>query len=288
MIDRIMKKSGEKSFLKDLEKIDRTKLDESICEDLDISYTDKSSNEQKLDVYYSKIKIKKPILIDIHGGGFISNDKEINHLFGNYIAQNGFVVFNLNYRLAYPEYTVFDQIEDIDSAVNWILANAEKYGGDANSMYIAGHSSAGVLAVTEAMLCNNTDMLRDYNLKERHYNYKGIILDCGLMHFYKRSIAYTGMRNMVFPKNYSKNEKYKYLIFENREEIKNLPKTVLITNKKDALKNMTYWFKKVLEHYGVPHLLIDDGKDGHMGIIYKPYSEDNLKKIEEIKHFLND
>lgn len=288
MIDRIMKKSGEKSFLKDLEKIDRTKLDESICEDLDISYTDKSSNEQKLDVYYSKIKIKKPILIDIHGGGFISNDKEINHLFGNYMAQNGFVVFNLNYRLAYPEYTVFDQIEDIDSAVNWILANAEKYGGDANSMYIVGHSSAGVLAVTEAMLCNNTDMLRDYNLKERHYNYKGIILDCGLMHFYKRSIAYTGMRNMVFPKNYSKNEKYKYLIFENREEIKNLPKTVLITNKKDALKNMTYWFKKVLEHYGVPHLLIDDGKDGHMGIIYKPYSEDNLKKIEEIKHFLND
>ena len=288
MIDRIMKKSGEKSFLKDLEKIDRTKLDESICEDLDISYTDKSSNEQKLDVYYSKIKIKKPILIDIHGGGFISNDKEINHLFGNYMAQNGFVVFNLNYRLAYPEYTVFDQIEDIDSAVNWILANAEKYGGDINSMYIAGHSSAGVLAVTEAMLCNNTDMLRDYNLKERHYNYKGIILDCGLMHFYKRSIAYTGMRNMVFPKNYSKNEKYKYLIFENREEIKNLPKTVLITNKKDALKNMTYWFKKVLEHYGVPHLLIDDGKDGHMGIIYKPYSEDNLKKIEEIKHFLND
>ena len=283
-----MKKSGEKSFLKDLEKIDRTKLDKSICEDLDISYTDKSSNEQKLDVYYSKIKIKKPILIDIHGGGFISNDKEINHLFGNYMAQNGFVVFNLNYRLAYPEYTVFDQIEDIDSAVNWILANAEKYGGDANSMYIAGHSSAGVLAVTEAMLCNNTDMLRDYNLKERHYNYKGIILDCGLMHFYKRSIAYIGMRNMVFPKNYSKNEKYKYLIFENREEIKNLPKTVLITNKKDALKNMTYWFKKVLEHYGVPHLLIDDGKDGHMGIIYKPYSEDNLKKIEEIKHFLND
>lgn len=288
MIDRIMKKSGEKSFLKDLEKIDRTKLDKSVCEDLDISYTDKSSNEQKLDVYYSKIKIKKPILIDIHGGGFISNDKEINHLFGNYMAQNGFVVFNLNYRLAYPEYTVFDQIEDIDSAVNWILANAEKYGGDANSMYIAGHSSAGVLAVTEAMLCNNTDMLREYNLKERHYNYKGIILDCGLMHFYKRSIAYTGMRNMVFPKNYSKNEKYKYLIFENREEIKNLPKTVLITNKKDALKNMTYWFKKVLEHYGVPHLLIDDGKDGHMGIIYKPYSEDNLKKIEEIKHFLND
>lgn len=80
MINKIMKKSGEISFLKDLEKIDRTKLDKSVCEDLDISYTDKSSNEQKLDVYYSKIKIKKPILIDIHGGGFISNDKEINHL----------------------------------------------------------------------------------------------------------------------------------------------------------------------------------------------------------------
>ena len=286
MINRIMKQSGEKSFRKDLKKIDQTKFDKTVCEDYDISYADDNLDEHKLDVYYSENKIKKPVLIDIHGGGFISHDKKIDSLFCNFMAQKGFVVFNLNYRLAYPEYTVFDQIEDIDTAVRWILANAEKYCGDVNAMFISGHSSAGVLALVEAMLCNNAQMLKDYNLKERNFNYKGIILDCGLMHFYKKSIAYNGMRNMIFPKNYAKTEKYKYLIFEERDEIKNLPKAVLITNKKDELKAMTYWFKKVLEHYGVPHLLVDDGDDGHMGIIFKPYSDANLKKLEKISQFL--
>ena len=286
MINRIMKQSGEKSFRKDLKKIDQTKFDKTVCEELDIFYADDNSDEHKLDVYYSENKIKKPVLIDIHGGGFISHDKEVNHLFGNYMAQKGFVVFNLNYRLAYPEYTVFDQIEDIDTAVRWIVDNAEKYGGDTDSMFISGHSAASVLAITEVLLCNSAKMLDDYNLKKRNYNYKGIILDCGLMHFYKKSIAYNGMRNMIFPKNYSKIPKYKYLIFEAREEIKNLPKIVLITNKKDELKAMTYWFKKLLDRRCVSNLLIDDGDDGHMGIIFKPYSENNLKRLEEIRRFL--
>ena len=76
------------------------------------------------------------------------------------------------------------------------------------------------------------------------------------------------------------------LIFEAREEIKNLPKIVLITNKKDELKAMTYWFKKLLDRRCVSNLLIDDGDDGHMGIIFKPYSENNLKRLEEIRRFL--
>ncbi len=48
-----------------------------------------------------------PLLI--HGGGFISGYKEMNSLFANYLAQRGFVVFNINYRLAYPTINVFDQ-----------------------------------------------------------------------------------------------------------------------------------------------------------------------------------
>ena len=39
---------------------------------------------------------KKPILINIHGGGFISSYKELDYLFCNNMAQKEFVVFNIN------------------------------------------------------------------------------------------------------------------------------------------------------------------------------------------------
>ena len=154
-----------------MERMDFSKLDTTIKEEKDISYVDEERAnsrinnipEHKLDIYYKEDEKLKPILIDIHGGGFISNDKELNHLFGNYMAQNGFVVFNINYRLAYPKYNVFDQVMDINDAIRWIIINAQNYGGNTNEIYIAGHSSGGVLAVIEALLCKS-EKLRERDI----------------------------------------------------------------------------------------------------------------------------
>lgn len=152
-------------------------------------------------------------------------------------------------------------------------------------MYIAGHSAGGVLAIAESLLCNDKKMLDDFNLDARNYKYNGIILDCGLMHFYSSNIAYWGMRNMVFPKGYKKMDKYQYLIFENNCKLSTLPKTILLTNEKDNLKKMTYYFKRVLDDNNVDNKLFDIGTDGHMGIIYKPYTDENQKVIDNIQEY---
>lgn len=282
MINSIMKKSGEKSYIRDLERLDLTRKDKKISEIKDISYIDDNSREHKLDIYYMNDKKTKPIIIDIHGGGFISSYKEMDSLFSNYLAQRGYIVFNVNYRLAYPKFNVFDQIDDISNAVKWIIENASKYEGNINDMYIIGHSAGGVLAVAEALLCEDEQMRKDYNVEDRKYNYNGIILDCGALHFYERNIAYWSMRNMVFPKGYNKMDKYQYLIFEKNKSISTLPKTVILTNEKDELGKMSYYFKDILDNRNVENLLIDSGSDGHMGIIYTPYSENNQSIINQI------
>ena len=285
MINHFMKKFSEKSYLKDLARIDLSKSDSNIKEVKDISYINDSSIEHKLDIYYKSNNQLKPIIIDIHGGGFIACYKEMDSLFANYLAQRGFVVFTLNYRLAYPAINVFDQIEDISDAVKWIISNAEKYEGNLDEMYIAGHSAGGVLAIAESLLCNDKKMRDDFNIDERRYKYNGIILDCGLMHFYVKNIAYWGMRNMIFPKGYKKMKKYQYLIFEKNNKLTTLPKTVLLTNEKDNLKKMTYYFKKVLDDNNVDYKLFNIGADGHMGIIYKPYTDENQKTIDSIQEY---
>lgn len=286
MINWIMKKSGEIALKTDVGKLDLSRLPKEVTEIKDVSYLDDNDPGHTMDIFVRRDGAKKPILIDIHGGGFISEDKAMNRLFGNYMARLGFVVFELNVRLAYPEWTVFDQVEDIDKGVRFALECAAEYEGDTDQLYIAGHSSGGVLAFTECMLSSSPEMLSDFGLKERDYKYKGLITDCGLMHFYKSSLAYWGMRKMIFPKGYKDDKRYKYLTAEKNEYITRLPRAALLTNSKDVLKKMTYYFDSVLTQKSVEHRLIEYAKDGHTGIIFKPYTEENQEVLKKVKDYL--
>ena len=285
MINRMMKDSGSKAYIKDLGRLDRSCLSSEITTISDLSYIDDDDPEHTMDIYFRNDGIEKPILIDIHGGGFISHDKKIDSVFANVMAQNGFVVFALNYRLAYPEYTVFDQIEDIDKATRWIYKNASSYEGDAGDLYLAGHSSGGVNAVAESLLSISPDMLSDFGFEKREYMYNGLLLDCGLMHFYKNSVAYNGMRGMVFPKGYKNDARYRHLLFAENSEISNFPKTVIITNESDELKDMSLYFDGLLKSRNVKHILFENGSKGHMGVIFAPKA-DGMRLLGEVSEYL--
>lgn len=286
MINRIMKLAGEKALKTDLAKIDPAYLHPEVSEIKDIPYNSDGKPGHTFDVYLRKDGIRKPILIDIHGGGFISEDKSMNRLFADHMAYLGFTVFELNVRLAYPEWTVFDQITDIDCGVRFVLDHAGDYECDPSQLYIAGHSSGGVLAIAEALLCVDPLMRFDYGISDRDYSYKGIITDCGLMHFYKSSIAYWGMRRMTFPKGYKDDKRYDHLLYNKNESLKRLPRLAVLTNKKDVLKKMTFQFDNVLTGFGAEHRLILYGPVGHTGIIFYPYKDENTAVLSQVKEYL--
>ena len=95
MINWIMKKSGDIALKTDVGKLDLSRLPEEVTEIKDVSYVDDNEPGHKLDIFVRMDGTKKPVLIDIHGGGFISEDKAMNRLFGNYMAKLGFVEFFL-------------------------------------------------------------------------------------------------------------------------------------------------------------------------------------------------
>ena len=285
MLNKIMKNSGGKAYVRDIERLDQSAISEEITMISNVNYIPDDSMEHTLDIYFRKDGVKKPILIDIHGGGFISHDKKVDSIFANVMAQNGFVVFSLNYRLAYPEYNVFDQIDDIDKATRWVVKHASLYDGENKRMYVVGHSSGGVNAVAEVLLSLSSEMLSDYGYEKRDYTYRGLIIDCGLMHFYKNSIAYNGMRRMVFPKSYKNDRRYEYLLFDRNDDVNRLPKTVIITNESDQLKDMSYYFNELLDKRYVEHVLLEKGSKGHMGVIFDS-KKDGMILINEIFDYL--
>ncbi len=67
---------SEKTYLKDLDRIDTSKFDCTIKAVKDISYINDYSIEHKLDIHYKSNQEYKPIIVNIHGGGFISGLKK--------------------------------------------------------------------------------------------------------------------------------------------------------------------------------------------------------------------
>ena len=99
-----------------------------------------ASDRCKLDVYYSPEFKKKPVVVWFHGGGLTGGEKFIPEQLKN----DSLVVVAVNYRLL-PKANIEETIDDAAASVAWTFNNIEKYGGDRDKIFLAGHSAGGYL-----------------------------------------------------------------------------------------------------------------------------------------------
>jgi len=119
----------------------------------DITYTDgdlADAAKHKLDLYLPKDKKNFPVLVFIHGGSWRSGDRSLYPALGNRFAKLGIGVAIPSYRLM-PKNPHPAQIEDTAAAFAWVYKNVAQYGGDANRIYVAGHSAGGHLVALLAL-----------------------------------------------------------------------------------------------------------------------------------------
>ncbi|MGF1937283.1 MAG: carboxylesterase/lipase family protein [Nostoc sp. ChiQUE02] len=103
---------------------------------------------------------KLPVLIWIHGGGFLDDSSASAIFDGSAFAQQGLVVVSFNYRLgrlgffAHPaltaakegrlgNYALLDQL----AALRWVQRNIAAFAGDPNQVTIMGESAGGISVI---------------------------------------------------------------------------------------------------------------------------------------------
>ena len=89
----------------------------------DIVYGEEDKVWQSLDVYRPKatnIEEKLPVIVSVHGGGWVYGDKKLYQFYCLSLAQRGFAVVNFSYRLA-PESKFPASIIDTNLVFGWIL-----------------------------------------------------------------------------------------------------------------------------------------------------------------------
>lgn len=110
----------------------------------------------KTDVYTPQGAANAPVVVFFYGGRWSDGSKDLYEFVGGALAKQGFVAVVPDYRL-YPKVKFPAFVQDAASAVRWARDNAARYGGDANRLFVMGHSSG---AYNAAMLATDEQYLK--------------------------------------------------------------------------------------------------------------------------------
>jgi acetyl esterase/lipase len=117
-----------------------------------IVYHTANNYQNKLDVYVPPgVTNPVPVVIVIHGGGWVEGTKEDRVLEMMPYLQMGFAAVNVEYRLGRVSLAPA-AVEDCRCALHWVFANAKKYHFDPSRVVLQGGSAGGHLALTTGML----------------------------------------------------------------------------------------------------------------------------------------
>ena len=144
-----------------------------------IPYNNDTLKKHLLDIYLpADAKGNVPLVIFIHGGGWIGNDKyaDMGYMPNtiNAMLNNGFAVASIDYRFATQ--AVFPAIlQDCNKAVSFLYDNAEKYSLDKNKIALMGFSAGGHLASLMGTSQNNKVKDLYFPNSYRPFQYKAVV-----------------------------------------------------------------------------------------------------------------
>ncbi|PSL31227.1 alpha/beta hydrolase [Dyadobacter jiangsuensis] len=115
----------------------------------------------KMDVYlHPKRTRETPLVILVHGGGWMNGDKEACNFMKDFLYPQGFNIININYRLANQTDLHYQEImDDIDLAISHILTNADEWLVRKDKYILWGGSAGGHLAMLYAYKYDRNDVV---------------------------------------------------------------------------------------------------------------------------------
>lgn len=266
-------------------------LPEGIKEVCDIPYTDSKSPYHLLDIYYPEnAKAPLPVIIDIHGGGWMYATKELNKIYCQYLAKRGFVVFNLSYRLV-PEVRVPVQLQDISLALKKIKELMKEYPCDENKIMLTGDSAGGQLAAFTAAIANSEKLSAYFDTADHGIKFSCLTLTSPVAFMNEGLPMGLYCRMMWGEKPVKRSTKQFMNIDELLSEADDFPPTLLVTSSGDTLGlSQTRKLFRIMLERSVDARLLDfpkfEGKNlPHVFGVLEPYSNAGALYITKMCEF---
>ena len=194
-----------------------------------------------------------PLYVNMHGGGFVLGNAEMDDPFMQNIAQKANVkIISVDYHLA-PEFPFPKALNECYEVVYYAKNHPDEFGIDPNRIAIGGQSAGGNLS---AAICVMESLFKDLDVKCLILNYPPLDLftDAGLKPLPKGALPVFLCR--IFDACYcnDKEERDGPLIspiYVNNDEARSFPPTLIITALYDSLCDEDELFRDKLVEAGV-------------------------------------
>ena len=180
--------------------IDQRKKYKDVTSEWDVVFSDTNPEVLRADLHYikdCKKNDKYPVLINIHGGGWIIGDKKNSTSYCLSIADSGFFVMNINYGMPSKdipmlfekndpakshsdEYLFPYAIQTHFMAMKWLEDNAEKYNLDLSKVFVSGDSAGAHMTGVVAACFSSDEYANALGVVKPSFVPKGYVMNCGL------------------------------------------------------------------------------------------------------------
>lgn len=221
-------------------------------------FLDTEAGKVRVIAYNMEKSEKLPLFIDIHGGGFVMGNPEMDDPYLMHVAhQANLKILSIDYSLA-PDAVFPKALNECYGVIKYVKEHADEFGIDPDQIALGGHSAGGNLS---AAICLKDDQAKAPGIKCP--SIKCLILDYPPLDVYTDPYlkpqpkgALPSRMARIFDACYclNKEERKNPLIspaFASIDQLKSFPPTLIITAGLDSLRQEAEEFRDKLIQAGV-------------------------------------
>lgn len=258
-----------------------------------------NDSDAYLDVFYpEKTTSPLPTVVWVHGGAWVSGNKDEIDNYLKILASKGFTTIGINYSIA-PEKQYPTPLYQVNDALSYIEKNAQQFHVDTSNLFLAGDSAGSQIVAQMGNIITSESYVQLVGIQPEieASNLKGMVLNCGAYDLalpdyngpfgdFLHTVlwAYSGKKDFLNDEAIKPASVVNYVT-------KDFPPTFITAGNTDPLENQSLEFAKKLKSLGVPTDTLFYPQD-HTPALSHEYqfvldNTDGQNALKQIVSFLN-
>lgn len=263
IVRRLLKRSWKRTKRKDILRMASLPSVAGVTAVEGISYCGDNDPWRTLNLYFPEnTQGLLPAIVDIHGGGWMYGDRNLNRHYAMWLASRGYAVMTMSYRLL-PATDLRGQLSDVLASIDWLCRHGAAHHFDMNQLLLTGDSAGAHLAGLVTCLLLSPALQKNYELDAPPAKADALCLSHGVCDVHALGqapsrparMAHKEMLTMLLGKNPTTSPLHDCLSLQQAAEGITLPPTLIISSAMDVFHPQSLAVYDYLQKRGIPSQL---------------------------------